>query len=382
MHILVLGAGRMAYGLVHDFLNVGGAQSVTIADQSAEALDRLADHFNDKRISIKVCDVEDTSTLRPLFGNADGAVSAVPYNYNYALSKLAIETDTCFVDLGGNNDMVTKQFGLSDTAKEKGVALVPDCGLAPGMVSIITAHAAGELARVDSVRIRVGGLPVNPDPPLNYALSFSVHGLINEYIEPAVILEDGRIKTVPSLTGAEEIEFPRPFGLMEAFYTSGGVSTLPDTFENRISQLDYKTIRYPGHCHIMKAMVDLGFADSSEIDLDGTRFVKRDLFETMLSESFKDTSADDDVILLRVVAKGNKRGAAKELRYQAIEYGDKHAGLTAMMRMTAFPAAIILQMLIGGKIKETGTLKQEVSVPPELFLRALEKRNIRIEIES
>lgn len=374
MTILILGAGRMARGLVYDFLQNNNLKKISIIDQSPEALKQIAERFHDSRIQTSSAAADDLITLRPMFREADGALSAVPYDYNPALTELAIECGTHFVDLGGNNTVVKKQFALNEKARAAGIGIVPDCGLAPGMASIIAARAVNELARVDSLKIRVGGLPLNPEGALNYQLVFSVHGLINEYIEPAVILEDGQIQTVPSMTDVEEIEFPKPFGLLEAFYTSGGTSTLPQTYRNRINHLDYKTIRYPGHCHNMKVMLDLGFAQEEEIEVNGALFNKRDVFEKMLSIPLH--GDDEDVVLVRVTVHGQKGGDRKTIQYQAIEYGDDKAALTAMMRMTAFPAAIILQMLVSGQITDHGVLRQEVSIPPQLFMNELEKRNI------
>ena len=377
MRIVLMGAGRMAYGFVHDFLKNDQLEKLTVIDRSDRALEAIKERFKDARLSVVPIKADDSASLRPLFQTADGVASAVPYDYNLELTKLAIQTGCHFVDLGGNNTVVEKQFALDAVAREAGVGVVPDCGLAPGMVSVVTAYAADQLARVDSLKIRVGGLPLHPKTPLNYMLLFSVHGLINEYIEPAVILEDGKQKAVPSMTGVEEIDFPRPFGMLEAFYTSGGTSTLPKTFEGKINYLDYKTIRYPGHCHLMKAMIDLGFCDEKRIKFDGTELSRRDVFERMLSIPL--TYEDEDVTLIRITASGQKGGSSASVQYQAIEYGDKEAGLTAMMRTTAFPAAIILQMLIEGIITDRGVLRQELAVPGGLFMRELEKRNIRFE---
>lgn len=377
MKVLIIGAGRMAHGLVHDFLNLPDLQSLQVVDNSSESLNILSTQFKNNKLSTELCSADDIEKLKSLFQSADGAISAVPYDYNLDLTKLAIQTKTHFVDLGGNNNVVDKQFELDEQAKTIGIGIIPDCGLAPGMVSVIAAHAVNELARVDSLKIRVGGLPMNPKTPLNYMLVFSPHGLINEYIEPAVILEDGKITTRPSMTEAEELEFPQPFGLLEAFYTSGGTSTLPKTYENQINHLDYKTIRYPGHCHIFKAMLDLGFADETEFKYKNTTFTNRELFEKMLIEPLSYES--EDAALIRVTAMGHKEGSHKIVQYQCIDYQDRETGLTAMMRTTAFPAAIILQMLIRGDITDQGVLRQELSVPCRLFIKELEKRKIFFE---
>jgi len=282
---------------------------------------------------------------------------------------------THFVDLGGNNTIVKRQFKLDEDAKNNNVGIVPDCGLAPGMVSIIAAYAIDELARVDEVQIRVGGLPLNPQTPLNYKIVFSVHGLINEYIEPTLIVENGKIKEVESLKGLEFMNFQSPFNDLEAFYTSGGLSTMPETFAATVPFLDYKTIRYPGHAKLMKGMLDLGFTkNENSFDYRGQKINTREAFETMLSDALNYES--DDVVLIRITAKGMKEGSKKTIVYEAIEYADKKNKLTAMMRTTAFSAAIVLQMLVEGKIKDRGVLKQEISIPGFDFMSQIERRGI------
>ncbi|MCB0281936.1 MAG: saccharopine dehydrogenase NADP-binding domain-containing protein [Calditrichae bacterium] len=375
MTVLILGAGRMAYGLVFDFLKNDSISKIIIIDQSQEALKEISGFFKSGKIEIKQLKADDLYGLKPLFKEAKGVISAVPYDYNVDLTELAISEGCHFVDLGGNNAVVEKQFRLAEKAKAAAVGIIPDCGLAPGMTSVIAAHAMDQLARIDDVKIRVGGLPLSPQTPLNYKLVFSVHGLINEYIEPAIILEDGHIKTVESMTGLETLEFPSPFGTLEAFYTSGGTSTLPLTFENKVINLDYKTIRYPGHAHLMKAMIDIGFTDKkAEFDYNGNKYNTRDVFEAMLNSTLQYES--EDVVLIRVTATGQKEGKEKTITLQAIEYADKKNNLTAMMRTTAFPAAIILQMLMENKIKDRGVLRQEQAVPGFDFIVELEKRRI------
>src|SRR5204862_625335 len=131
--------------------------------------------------------------------------------------------------LGGDNDVVAAELALHAAARAKGVNVIPGCGLAPGMTAVLVAHAVARFDSVDEIHIRVGGLPLAPKPPLDYQLVFSVEGLINEYVERARVVRDGKVVEIESMTEVEELEFPQPFGKMEAFQTSGGTSTLPDT---------------------------------------------------------------------------------------------------------------------------------------------------------
>ena len=211
-------------------------------------------------------------------------------------------------------------------------------------------------------------------------LIFSVKGLTNEYIEDAIILENGEIRSTISMTEIESLEFPAPFGTLEAFYTSGGTSTLPYTYQGKIKNLNYKTIRYPGHCKLFKAMIDLGFVEQTSMNIRDLQIPRREVFERLLEEAL--TLDGEDVALIRVSASGKKDGQDKNLVYQAIEYGDRKNNLTAMMRTTAFPAILALEMLVDGRIKDRGVLCQETSIPPGLFLEELEERNIRFEIKE
>src|SRR5205823_5133437 len=216
---------------------------------------------------------------------------------------------TNFCDLGGNKAVVAAELALDAEARERGVNVIPDCGLAPGMVAVLVAHAAARFTTLDEIHIRVGGLPQRPKPPLDYQLVFSVEGLINEYVERARVIRDGRIAEVESMTEVESLEFPPPFGTMEAFQTSGGTSTLPETFLGRVRERDYKTIRYPGHCAKFKTMIDLGLCSSEKVKVDGLSIAPRRLLGDLL---VKNLPADEpDVVLVRV----EFVGAGRRLRY-------------------------------------------------------------------
>ncbi len=380
MKYLIIGSGRMAMGAVNDLLNLNSISEIHISDQADQALIEMKNKFNDDRLILHKADAKNREQMISLMNKVDGILGAASYEYNYDLTQWAIETGCHFVDLGGNYLVVERQFKLNQKAREAGVGVIPDCGLAPGMVSVVAAHAIKQLDEVEDLSIRVGGLPVEPKTPLKYMLIFSVKGLINEYIEDAIILQNGAIKSTESMTGIESLEFPAPYGSLEAFYTSGGASTLPYTYEGKIKNLDYKTIRYPGHCHLLKAMIDLGFVEPTKMIIQKQKISRREIFERLLEETL--SLEGEDVALIRVSAKGKKEGMPITYVYQAIEYGDKKNNLTAMMRTTAYPAIIALEMLVEGRIKDRGVLRQEISIPPDLFLDELEKRNIKFEINE
>ena len=305
------------------------------------------------------------------------AIGCVSYAHNYELAKLALEARCHFVDLGGNEEMVGKEFLLHDLAKEQGVTIIPDLGLAPGLVSILAVSAAESLDELYEIKLRVGGLPVEPEGPLNYSQVFSIDGLINEYYEDVTLIRDGRLMTLPSLSEVETIEFPKPFGMLEAFTTSGGASTLPQSYEGKIQHLDYKTIRYPGHCRQIALLKELGLMDCKPLSLrSGAKLSPRELLHQLLSDKLP--KSDADVVLVRVIVTGMRDKTPLQLVWECIDYADQAEELSAMMRMTAFPASAIAQMIARGDLAERGVLRQEHVVPVKLFLAELASRGITL----
>lgn len=371
MKMLVLGAGRMGLGAAHDLADQPDVDVVTIADIDGERARGVAARVGAKAVPVEI-DVNDAKAVAWLMQEHAAALSCVVYKLNVQLAQAAIEARTNFCDLGGNNEVVAAELAMDAAAQESGINIIPDCGLAPGMVAILVAHGSKQFDVLDEVHIRVGGLPQNPKPPLDYQLVFSVEGLINEYVETARVIRNGRITDVESMTEIESLEFPPPFGTMEAFQTSGGTSTLPETFHGRVKELDYKTIRYPGHCEKFKAMIDLGLCSSEAIELDGARVVPRRVLGELLMRKLPHD--EPDVVLVRVEFSGE----GKRLRYDVIDYYDEATGLSAMMRTTAFPASIVALMMARGQIERKGALPQERCVPTDLFMEELANRNITV----
>lgn len=380
MKILVLGAGRMGHGAAFDLIhNSPGVESVTIADFDLKKAEAVAEQVGTDRITAHHVDAGNQSDVARLMAHHDAAISCVNYWHNESLSRAAIDTNTHLCDLGGNNYVVDSQLALDEEAKAAGVSIIPDCGLAPGMVSILAMHGAAKFDTVDEIHIRVGGLPQDPQPPLNYQLVFSVEGLINEYIEVARVIRDGQIIEVPSMTELESLEFDG-FPELEAFQTSGGTSTLPDTFLGKIKELDYKTIRYAGHCDKFKTMIELGLCSSDEILVDYQKVKPRKVFGDLLQ---KYLPADGpDYVLVRLDFVGVKDDSSKTLRYDIVDKHDDSTGLSAMMRTTAFPASIIAQMMAKGDVLRRGATPQEKAIDPDKFVAELERRDIRIKISN
>ena len=265
----------------------------------------------------------------------NAVISAVTYSVNLQVTRAALEAGVHVCDLGGNNDVVAKQLALDGEARAKGITMIPNSGLAPGLINILAVTASRGFDSLDSILLRVGGLPRNPRPPLNYQIVFSVEGLINEYVEQALVIQDGELKHVDPMSGLEEIEFPEPFGKLEAFTTSGGLSTLPELFAGKVKTLDYKTIRYRGHCEKFKTLLDLGFATMEPMMVGGSVKTNREFFADLLRKKLD--FGDKDVVLARATITGRQNGAEKVLAYEFVDQYDEAASITAMMRAPRSP---------------------------------------------
>jgi lysine 6-dehydrogenase len=379
MKILVLGAGRMGYGAVYDLVhNSPEVSEITVADADSAKAEEVTKKIDSPKLSAIQLDVTNYERTVSVMHDHDSAISCVNYWYNAELSQIAIETLTNFCDLGGNNYVVDKQLALDEKAKQAAINIIPDCGLAPGMVSILAMHGARKFDEIEEIHIRVGGLPQEPKTSLKYQLVFSVEGLINEYIEKARVIRNGEITEVESMTECESLSFEY-FPELEAFQTSGGTSTLPDTFLGKIKELDYKTIRYAGHCDKFKTMIDLGLCSSEEIEVDGKNIKPRKVFGELLQ---KHLPADEpDYVLIRLEFVGKKDGETHPLRYDIVDKFDEQTGLSAMMRTTSFPASIIAQMMAKGEVLMRGATPQEKAIDSEKFVAELARRDIKI-IES
>ena len=376
MRILILGAGLMAQGAAFDYLRSPALSSLVVADVSKQALAAFRKRFPDPRLRVAEADARDTNKVAALMSDADAVFCAVHYGFNLEFTKAAIATKTHMVDLGGNNDVVAAQRKLSDSAEKAGVSIIPDCGLAPGMASVLVAWGLKRFDWADTAKIRVGGLPQQPKEPFQYERLFSVEGLINEYVEPPVLLRDGEIIMGEPLGDLEVLEFDLPVGTLEAFNTSGGVSTLPESFRTRVKNLDYKTLRYPGHVAAMRWLMHLGLFDSSPVTVDGTEIVPRRLMANRILAHVPLGSRDRTVV--RIEFSGPNGGRRRRHRLEIIDDADSANNLSSMMRTTAFPAAIISQMQCDGRITLLGVRPQELAVDPDSFVTELIRRGIRI----
>ena len=376
MKYLVLGSGMMGYALAYDLARSRGTTSVTLADIDLDRAKAAASRIPHGVVKPVQVDVTDEAAVVSLMRGHTAVGAAVSYRHNEALTRAAIRAGCHLCDLGGNDEVVARQRKHHREAVAAGVTIIPNCGLAPGLVNILAMGSLGEFDSVRSIRMRVGGLPQHPLPPLNYQVTFSVEGLLNEYSGAAEVLRDGKRTTMEALTGLEEMTFPPPFNAMEAFITTGGASLLPELLEGKVAELDYKTIRYPGHCERFKLLLDVGFGSNDPVQAGSNIFTEREIFLELLRRKLPNSGPD--VVLLRVSIEGSKNNEPYRLSYDLVDFYDASANITSMMRMTAFPTSVILQQLAREVIQGKGVLAAEQCVPLAPLLEGLMERGIKV----
>jgi len=392
MKLLVIGAGMMGSAAAYDMARQADVGSVTLADSDLKRARDVAARINrirgERKLRPVALDASNQSAVARLMKGHDAALSAVPYFLNLGLAKAALDARCHFADLGGNNTVVRQELALSSQAEKRGIAIAPDCGLSPGMASILGGELVRRLGgRADALRLYVGGLPEKPMPPFHYQLVFSVEGLINEYVEPARILRRGKLATIEPLTEPEEFHM-NGFPPLVAFHTSGGTSTLPETFEGRVGECFEKTLRYPGHFDLLCELKELGLFSSDKIRIGKSEIAPRALMSKIFEGKF--AGKGPDVCIMRLEAHESVRGPGvrgllggrlqgRVALFTLVDHYDPKTDMSAMMRTTAFPASIVVHMLASGAIAKRGAVLQERDVPADLFLEEMAKRGIKID---
>ncbi|MEX1207990.1 MAG: saccharopine dehydrogenase C-terminal domain-containing protein [Acidimicrobiia bacterium] len=367
--IAVLGAGIVGRAAAWDMVRRG--HSVVIADVDRTAVDQAATVSGATGSNL---DVTDPTALKAFLEGVELVVSAVPYALGFEVARIAVDSGTHYLDFGGNPTIVGRQLTLDAAARRAGVAVVPDCGLAPGMANVLAVGAVEALGDgpIDEVRLRVGALPAVPTGALGYQLAFNPAGLVNEYDEPCEILAGGKYATVEPLTETEDVAWPG-WGPLEAFHTAGGSSSLPRMWEGRVTELDYKTLRFPGHAHPLRAMREIGLF-SEEPQPDSGIAPRTVLLEALRRHL---PSGADDVVLVRVWATATRNGERRTVGYQV---DDRHDGtFSALARTTAFPATALAHLLLTGEVDTRGAVTMDGAVPADLMIRELEAVGVQVD---
>ena len=374
---LVLGAGMQGTAAAYDLAKFAAPERVLLADReeavacaSAARVNRL---LGTSLVEGRALDALDPAALEAALAPVDVLLSCVPYWMHPAIATAAIASGTSMLDLGGNLDVTRKTLALDADAKRAGVTLIPDCGLAPGLVNSLAVALLERFDAPESIRLYCGVLPQNPQPPFGYKLTFNVEGLVTEYDYEAAVLRDGEVTTVPTLTELETVE-DTPLGTLEAFVTSGGVSTAPETFQNRLRTYEYKTFRFPGHCERMRLYKDFGLWREDEVDVKGVKVRPKDVFVRVFGEELGKIE-DRDQCVIRAVGTGIKDGRVRTETIEIHDREDPATGFTSMERLTGFSLAIHAKWVAEGEVPK-GAVRYELATKGEPFLAALRERGI------
>ena len=380
----IIGTGRQGTAAAYDLLKHANPKKLLLLDNNIESIanciSKLNKLNNNNIMKKRVVDINNSLELIEALEEYDIFLSSVPYRYNLALTQVAIKSKTSMVDLGGHTENVIKQLEYNQDAVKNNITIVPDCGMGPGMNVTMALYAMEQLDKPEEVRIWDGGLPLNPKPPWNYSLFFNIAGLTNEYDAHAFFLNNGKVSKVNCFEGYEELDFGNNIGKLEAVVTSGGLSTMPWTFENKLNILENKTLRYKGHWEWMRAYRELGLFSEKEIAYKGNQISPRDFYHFMLEPKLS-TGDRNDICLMRIEAIGIKNNQKKKIIVDCIEKYDNQSDLMAMEKWTGWHASIMMQHIANGNIGPGAFALENALTGGEFYKEAL-KRNYNIVVKE
>ena len=343
MKIIVLGAGLVGGPMARD-LAADEAFRVSVADIDRAALDRLEKQAD---ITPIVADLSDPARVEALVGEYDFVVGAVPGFLGFQTLRAVLEAGRPIVDI---SFFAEDPLLLDDLARDKGVTAIVDCGVCPGMDNALIGRAARRLDELESARIYVGGLPRIRQWPWEYKAVFSPSDVIEEYVRPARLIENGRQVTRPALSDPELIDFPG-VGTLEAFNTDG-LRTLIDTIG--APDMREKTLRYPGHIEKMAVLREAGFFSTEPVEVDGQRVRPLDVTARPLFPMWQLQEGEGDITVLQVRIEGRIAGKRQRFVYDLLDHFDSELGITSMARTTGYTATMALRLVAQGRYSRPG----------------------------
>lgn len=382
----VIGAGRQGVATAFDMVAQGGGVSVLLADYDGQVAQQAAARIN-ALIGRDVAqwaqvDAGDVEALVALLDGLDVFLCGTPFGYIPVATEAALRAGVSMVDYGGHTPTVLKQLERDADAKAAGIAIVPDCGMGPGMNNTLGAYtvelleARGIVPR--DVFLWDGGIPQEPVPPWNYQCAFNINGLTNEYYGEVAFLRDGKITMVGAFEELEPITFDG-IGTLEAFTTTGGTSTAPYTFEGTLQTYQNKTCRWPGHFAQFKAFQQLGLFELEPVEVGGRSIVPRDVFHALLEPKIT-ASLIKDVCVMRARGGGvDSDGNTRAVEVDLVDHYDEATGFTAMERITGWHAGIMAEFIARGDVTP-GAWAMERAVPAGVFMDKARERGFDVTI--
>ncbi|MDH5482356.1 MAG: saccharopine dehydrogenase NADP-binding domain-containing protein [Candidatus Bathyarchaeota archaeon] len=352
MKIIVLGCGNIGSVTAKDLAESLPSAKIVISDVDKNRAERTASKINRDNVSWAQTDATNRTLLMNTIKKFDLAVGALPGRMGYRTCKASISAKVDMVDV---SYMPEDVMALNKDASKARVCIVPDCGMSPGLGSILAGRAVSELDRVESIHMLNGGLPEKPVPPLGYVVTWSVKDLIDMYMRKVAIVKESKVIQVEAMSGLEKITFPG-VGKLEAFYTDG-LRTMLHTFKG-VKDMWEKSLRYPGHVEKIKLLKTLGFFDEKPVEVENFKIPPREIAAILLEKKLKRPEVPDIVVMLVEVVglKGNKKVT---YTYHVLDRYDEKGNVTAMARTTAYTTSVVAQLLAKKTIKEKGVISPE-----------------------
>lgn len=370
-NIIVLGSGLVGKAIAMDLAK---NHKVTSADINENSLNELKSSGN---INTLMLDVTNKAKLAEAVKDFDLVISAVPGSLGFETMKNVI---SCQKDLVDISFMPEDVLVLDESAKKNNSTVIMDTGVAPGLPNYILGYQ-NELMEINSAEYYVGGLPKERVFPFEYKAPFSPADVIEEYTRPARFIVNGKVIAKPAMSDEEIIDFPEA-GRLEAFNTDG-LRSLIKTM-GHIPNLKEKTLRYPGHIHLIKALISAGFFNKENINLNGSKVSPFNLTIKLLFDNWKLEPDDEEFTVLKVIINGIKDGEKLSLIYDLYDEYDKVSGISSMARTTGYTATAAAELLLQGKFTSKGVF------PPELIgkypgcydfiLNYLKERNVKLKL--
>lgn len=368
--VLVLGAGMVGSVMAADLARERGMH-VTVVDRSAEALERAKARVarvrdgtdsgakrsksasrEPWRVSFVEDDASNATVVRRLASDADLVLGALPSRFGFQTLKTLIDAGKSCVDI---SFMPEDFLELDRAARKRGVTMVPDCGVAPGMSNMLAGWGASQLSRPTRVLIMVGGLPRERHWPFEYKAAFSPHDVIEEYTRPSRVVRNGRVVVREALSEPELVTLPGA-GTLEAFLTDG-LRSLVHTLD--VPDMEEKTLRYPGHIEIMRVLRSIGLFSEEEVEVRGVKLRPRELTAALMFPKWTYEPGEHDLTVMRVVVEGERRGTPTRLVWDLFDVLDPTSGFTSMSRTTGFPATAMARLILSGRFRERGVIAPE-----------------------
>jgi saccharopine dehydrogenase-like NADP-dependent oxidoreductase len=376
MKILIIGTGHIGSVIAKDLAKNLSSTQITMADKDLKRAQEAAARTGMRSVSAIQLDIFDRKSLVDTLKGFDLAVGALPGEIGHKALRACIDAKVNMVDV---SFMPENPLPLDEEARKAAVTIIPDCGVAPGLSHMLMMRGMSKLDKVHDAQILVGGLPAKPIPPLGYTITWSVEGLIDEYMRKARIIRNGKVTEVEPLDSLEEIELPS-VGKLEAFI-SDGLRTLLYTAKD-VENMAEKTLRYPGHIEKMKLLKELGFFDQEPVQIDTLSISPKSVTVNLPEHRLKKPNIPDVLVML-VQVDGIKDGKRLRHSFFVLDHYDKRSKVSAMARTTAYTASCVAQLLAKKAITEVGIIPPEKLGANEAIFKKLSallnKHGIHIE---